>query len=312
MRFRLVFALASAASVSLTAQSADPIRRLRFQYAAPLEHCYVTKHDAVLQRDCYIGTTDDGRGILLGSAMIASDSTYVHLGLSWKDSASAASRRFDAMSRDLRAAYGVPRACGSREKLWTKGGWWARLRSYESGRRTSPLSPVMWSTELEVWNRTAKIPAECIAELQARLDLPESWPMPAAGARLLPLDPRVPALEQKLRGCYGVALWDADESVKFTPPALLRLNDTVTNHNRFSRTLRLRPDSGLFAANWEAYLPDRVRLEWIEPAPGMMHGGVYAELTMQGDTLRGHAKRFSDVWYGQRGATVVLVRRACE
>jgi hypothetical protein len=312
MRISLVFALACATSVSLTAQSTDPIRRLRFQYAAPLEHCYVTKYDAVLQQDCFIGITEDDRGVLLGRAIIASDSTYVHLGLSWKDSASAARRRFDAMSRDLRTAYGVPRTCGAREQLWTKRGWWARLRSYESGRRLPTSAAVMWSTELQAATRTRKMPAECIAELQARLDLPESWPMPAAGARLLPLDPRVPALEQKVRGCYGVALWDADESVHFTPPALLRLNDTVTNHNRFSRTLRLRPDSGLDEAHWEVYLPNRVRLEWIEPAPGVIHGGVYAELTMQGDTLRGHAERFRDVSYGQRGATLVLVRRACE
>jgi hypothetical protein len=132
--------------------------------------------------------------------VIAADGTYQMVRRSWSGTPAAMTALLDSLRRELAESYGRPCTCGEAERLWTLPGWWVRVRAYSARRRDDePRTATHW-VELSAYRVTKNTPPECMAELMARLEKPESWPMPSAGARLIPLDARIPALEDRVAG----------------------------------------------------------------------------------------------------------------
>ena len=285
----------------------DPVRELRVRFAPSVEFCNDFISDGARERQCQLGMTDYTVGTSVGTSIAGADSVFRYLVMYWSQPELAAIERFARMSREIGKLYGKPRTCGTYERLWTTPTTWARLRSYENGVEPN----VTWMTEVHGGLRTTNTPAECIDEMMARLDRPESWPMPAAGALLEPLDARIPAFESTVRGCYRLTQWEPDDYVRFSPPSAIHLDSAVEMHNRFYRHLSMTPKAGLFMVTWQVNLPDSVRLEWIEPAAGPIHGGVFAMLGVRGDTLRGIALRYRDVSSGERPTPISFIRSRC-
>jgi hypothetical protein len=292
--------------------ASSAIRALRDRYAPRQEQCY----DYIDQggrsgRNCSVGVTNNSRDGLLGHTVADADSALLHFSRWWSGTPAEMRALADSLRQEIVAMHGQPRVCGTHEHLWAKHGWWLRVRALEQGPRIDRPTGHTWSAELEAHRTTRGSPPECIEELHARLDEPESWPVPGAGARLIPLDGRIARLERRVQGCYEIVVWRTSKSVGFTPPSVIRLDTVVTYHDEFYRFLRLRPKGNLFRAEWSVGLPDRVRLDWREPSDGPAIGGVSALLVRRGNTLIGTADRLRDYGGGDAGAEIVARRRPC-